>query len=405
MAIRTATASVTLTDLTDGQSAVTAFLTNENHTFTANSSGNVADATRLVFRSEVKVFVGGVAQTFTTGTPTAGQYKIGTIPEVNGWEFLVAQANGTEISADPLVTVDAGVIYADAIGTPSSAVITIPVTYNTGVTTGTFNLDLTVSRTQDGAGATIVNLTPSSQTFTADSDGVMTASQNDSILTLEVTGSPGALSYKTSLDGAAFTAQTSTSDSAGGISGFDTNGTGTFSTGTIPTNLVTGSRLEISPSNIGTAKSSITVLVEGANAGKDAVTFSKIRAGKAAVYVDMRTNNPTIFRNNTGDPVTVTADVYDATNGNLLADGVGGVTIKYNWEFTSGADVYVGSADIELQTDASGTPLGVGGGRRLADGNASSGNVNTNEIIIGPSDIPDTGTPISIRCQVTVTTP
>ena len=43
--------------------------------------------------------------------------------------------------------------------------------------------------------------------------------------------------------------------------------------------------------------------------------------------------------------------------------------------------------------------------RRAANGSTSATEVNSNQVIVGPSDIPDTGAPISIRCNVSVTTP
>jgi hypothetical protein len=103
----------------------------------------------------------------------------------------------------------------------------------------------------------------------------------------------------------------------------------------------------------------------------------------------------------------LTAKVYDANDGSELSDGVGGMSVSYDWEWITGAQVFVANASLEVQTDASGTPLGSGGSpaRRAANGGTTSTEINTNQVIVGPSDIPDTGAPISIRCNVTVTTP
>lgn len=400
MALRTATAAITLTDLADGQSSVTAFLTNENHTFAANDAGVVSDSTRRDFGCSVKVFVGGNEQAFATGSsPAEGFFTIGTLEVESGWEFLVAQTANTDIGNG--VIKGAGVIYADAIGTPNSAIIIIPITYNNGGTVGSFDLELSVNRIQDGAGGTIISLIPSSQIFSADADGKLLPSQNPSQILFDVAGSPGALTYETSLDGATFSSQSASSNNAGGIAGFDADNTGAFSTGTLPTTATSGARLQIKPENIGDANSTLTVRVSGEQ-GKDAVTFSKVRAGRAAVYVEIEANNPTIFKNNSGAPVTATAKVYDANDGSPISDGVGGASVQYEWKWVTGQQVYVGATDLEVQTDASGTPLSTG---RSANGGSAAGEINTPEVIIGPSDIPDTGAPISIRCTVTVTTP
>jgi hypothetical protein len=395
MAIRTATAAITLTDLADGQSSVSAFLTNENHTFAANDAGVVSDATRRDFSCNVKVFVGGSAQTFTTGTPSAGQFTIGSISAVSGWEFQVSQTNGFDIGGG--VTKDAGTIYADAVGVPSSASIVVPVTYNNNGTVGSFNLELSVNRIQDGAGGTVIKMVPSSQMFSANADGELLSGQSASTILFDIAGNPGELSYETSLDGAPFQSQTATSADAGGISGFDNDASGAFSTGTLPNNLNSNARLEIQPSNLGDSAETLSVRVSGEQ-GKDAVTFAKVRAGRAAVYVEVTANGPTVFRNNSGDPVTLTANVFDANDGSQLTDGVGGVTIAYDWEFVTGEQVFVATDSLEVQTDASGAPLSVG---RSANGVA----FNTNQVIVSPSNIPDTGVPISIRCVATVTTP
>ena len=103
----------------------------------------------------------------------------------------------------------------------------------------------------------------------------------------------------------------------------------------------------------------------------------------------------------------MTAKVYDANDGAQISDGVGGVLVKHDWEWITGEQVYVGNSNLEVQTDTSGTPLGSGGSpaRRSANGSTSASEINTSQVIVGPSDIPDTGAPISIRCNVTVTTP
>lgn len=383
MATRTATAAITLTDLKDGQDSVTAFLTNENHTFVANDAGTVSTETIGAFSSFVKVFVGGTEQSFEAGVePQSGKFGIGSpSSSSSGWEFSVDSSTGE--------------ITADAIGNANYNMVTIPVYYNTG-SVKTFNLQLTVNRVQDGAGGTVINLTPSSQMFSADDKGVMLPSQLDADLGVDMTGSPGALTYETSMDGAAFVAQTSTSNNPGGIAGYDTDGTGTYSTGTIPNSLDSGARLLIKKENLGTSVATLTVRVSGATGGKDAVTFAKVRSGAGAVYVNIVPNNG-IFRNNSGDPITATATVIDATSGNPMVDAGEGnfPRVEYDWEYLNGTQVYYNPATSVISTDANGSPS--------TTGTAAQG-YGLSSIIIGPSNIPDTGEPVSITCTVTVTT-
>jgi len=382
MAIRTATAAITLTDLKDGQDSVTAFLTNENHTFVANDAGTVHQGTIDDFSSFVKVFVGGTEQTYEAGdTPQSGKFGIGTLSSSSaGWEFTVSSS---------------GEIEADAIGVANYNVVTVPVYYNTG-TVKSFTLQLTVNRVQDGAGGTVINLTPSSQMFSADADGNMLESQSNSDLTMDITGNPGALDYETSMDGAAFVPQTSTSNSPGGIAGYDTDGTGTYSTGTIPNTLSSGARLLIKKENLGSNVATLTVRVSGAAAGKDAVTFAKVRAGAGAVYVNVVPSNG-IFRNNSGDDITAVATVYDANTGHEMVDmGEGNLPrVEYDWEYLDGSQVYYNQSTKVISTNQDGVPT--------QSGTAAQG-YGVNQLVIGPSNIPDTGEPVSITCTVTVTT-
>lgn len=384
MATRTATAAITLTDLKDGQDAVTAFLTNENHSFVANDAGVVHQDTIELFSSYVKVFVGGTPQTYSVGTePQSGKFGIGTLTSSSaGWEFVVDASTGE--------------ITADAIGNANINKVTVPVYYNNAGSINNFNLEISVNRVQDGAGGTVINLTPSSQMFSADANGVMLPSQLNADLEIDVTGNPGALSYETSKDGAAYVGQTSTSDNAGGIAGYDTDGSGTYSTGTIPSDLGNGARLLIKKENLGNSVATLTVRVKGVNAGKDAVTFAKVRSGAGAVYVNIVPNNG-IFRNNSGDPIAAIAKVYDATTGLPIVDAGDGnfPRVEYDWEYLDGTQVYYNAGTGVISTGANGTPN--------TDGIAAAG-YGLDTLIIGPSNIPDTGAPVSITCTVTVTT-
>ena len=71
------TGVTTVTDVRDGISAPVVVLSNENHTFVADSSGAVSDLTG--FQSDVQVFLGQTTYTSTSDAiPTGTNFRIGT---------------------------------------------------------------------------------------------------------------------------------------------------------------------------------------------------------------------------------------------------------------------------------------------------------------------------------------
>ena len=152
------------------------------------------------------------------------------------------------------------------------------------------------------------------------------------IIEISTAGTTGALSFHTSLNGAAFAQQTSTGTGAGNISGFDTDGSGAFSTGTIST---AAQRLQISQGNLGT-NDTLVVRVSGASGGIDTSTFFRVRngaTGTAAITVVVQSNNTNIFRNAAGTAKTLTATVYDNADGSTIS----GSNVTYRW-FNAGTN-------------------------------------------------------------------
>lgn len=397
MAKRTAVAAITLTDITVGGDSVVAFLTNENHTFPANNSGLVATIDQYAFYTNVEVLVGGTKQSFLPGqaAPGPGQFTLGNVGIVNGWAAVVSQTNNNEVSTG--VFREAGEIYITNIGTSKSAVLPVTISYNANGIVDTFVLELSVNRTEDGAGGTLINLSATTQIFNALSGGEMISNQPASEMIFEITGNPGIMAYDTSLDGAGFVVQTTTGTGPGQIEEYSLDGT-TWLTGTLPTSMPSGSRFKIATSNLGDDHETIVIRASGASGGKDAITFAKVRAGKAAITVELEANNSTIFKNNSGPDVTVTARAFDGETGVEVSVTDPNVdSIAYNWQWANGTPVRVETIDNSILTNPDGSPAT--GGGRVADGSS----YNTDNIIVKASNIPDTGDSFAIRCFITVT--
>lgn len=383
--VRTATAAVTLTDVIDGQSAVSAFLTNANHTFISSPTGQVGIPARGDFQTNVQAYVGGTELAYSSNaTAGDGEFVIEDIQQATGFTFIEG--------ADGTITCDAIVPPDDAEYKRSGTVI-ITVAYNTGKFTGTIDLELSVTIVRDGADSTVINLIQSDHTFLADADGVLASDQDDVIVEFVVTGTATNVAITTKTNGGAFSA-TSVGTASGQIAGYRTSQSETFiTTGSLPTEgWTTGSQIKIAPSNVGNSAFSYTMKVSG-DQGQDVVSVAKLLAGRGAVKLDIiPSGGKTIFRNNSGDPVTLNAVVTDATaeGDNELTDGVGGFEIKYSWEYGDGSQVRVAAVN---------DPTVVLSGGVVADGDTN----NFAAITAGPEVVPDTSAPISIRCDVTVT--
>lgn len=382
--VRTATAAVTLTDVIDGQSAVSAFLTNANHTFISSPTGQVGDAARTDFQTNVQAYVGGTELAYSSNaTASDGEFVIEDIQQATGFTFVEG--------ADGTITCDA-IVAPDASEYKRSGTVIVTVAYNTGKFTGTIDLELSVTIVRDGADSTVINLIQSDHTFLADADGVLASDQNDVIVEFVVTGTATNVTISTKTNGGAFSA-TTVGTEAGKIAGYRLSQSDSFTTtGSLPTEgWTTGSQIKIAPSNVGDSAFSYTMKVSG-DQGQDVVSVAKLLAGRGAIKVDIIPSGLITFRNNSGDPVPLTAVVTDATSegDNIITDNVGGFEIKYSWEYGDGTSVRVASASDSTVVTSGGV---------VADGV----NNNFSGITVGPEVVPDTSAPISIRCDVTVT--
>lgn len=378
---RIARGAVTLVDINDGSNPISAVLTNQNHTFPANSSGAVSTATRDLFSTEAIVYIGSTLATLNTdGSLLNNEFRIKPVG-VGASDTKVTSGTGWAIA----VNASTGVLTVTTIPTTTvnSCVVQVAVEYKdpTQGSTGTVLLTLTLAKVNEGAGGSVISMTATSQTFFADSAGNFLGTGNSDItMGIDVAGSPGAQSYSTSQNGNPFVAVTSASDSIGGIKGFDTDGTGAFTeSGAIST---AAQRLLISTNNLGT-NDTLAVKVTGANGGADVITIMKVRdgaTGAAAINVAIVSSaGGLVFKNNSGSAKTLSVVVTDAKDGSTLTP------TSYQW-LKNGSQVNVTNATTR-------TVVSTGG--EAANGAAYS------TIIVGPEDVADNSSE-EFSCIVTV---
>ena len=142
---RTSVGYITLYDVNDGTNPITAYLTNPNHTFAADSAGTITAATRQMFSTSLVVYVGSTAASYNTTTTTNNTFRITS-----------AAYNGTSTGWGTPAVSNAGVVTVPSIATSrvDNVVlrITFSVTNNTGVVTTGLTVDVTLTTVMQGAG-------------------------------------------------------------------------------------------------------------------------------------------------------------------------------------------------------------------------------------------------------------
>lgn len=322
---RVSSSEITLIDVTDGTNPINAYLTNENHSFSQTETGTVNNVAG--FSTKLIVYEGLTPLTYDADNSlVSGEYRITSAAYVE-----TATNWGT-----PSINHSNATVTIPSIGSITEKQVTLRITFSYKNTLGStvtgLTKDCTLTVIQQGAGGLVIDLTASNQIFTADSAGVLTASQSDIIISVATQGSVGNYSYSTSLNGAAFVSKTATADTAGNISGFDNDDTGTKLTGSLPTSNL--ARLFISQGNLGDANNTLTVKLAGATGGVDFVTIYKAKqgvTGTAALIVVIESSDGTVFKNNTGTAKTLTCKVYDMATGTQITSGV-----TYTWTRSSG---------------------------------------------------------------------
>ena len=384
---RQASGAITLVDVTDGTNPVSAFLTNENHTFSASAGGNVATAERTGFTSDVNVFLGSTQLTpiANNTTPTTGRFRVlavgtnvnnNSVATGTGWTFAV------DTDATPTIRLSA---ISDT--SADTASLSVRVQYHDGNDANNFlNLTLTVSKVRQGAGGVVVTLAPTKQTFFSNNAGTLdTGAPNSTDVQINVNtvGTTGTLTIQTSQNGGAFTNQSATSNAAGGIAGYNLDQSSTQLTGNFPGGITNGTdssfSLFIDANNLGNANNTLAVRVTAGNGGGDTVTIVKVREGAAgadAIIVVVESSNDTVFRTGESNPAkTLTCRVYDASTGGELTDG----NIIYTWSRSGSGSIAAGAVRI-----GAGNRNVQDSGGRVANQNRTNGGAT---IVVGDEDV------------------
>ncbi len=392
---RIATGAITITDITDGTSPISVFLSNENHSFPATEDGAVQAADIAGFSTLVNTFIGTSNATYdATSTTDAAMsnntYRIakntgnntdGVEISGTGWptgsNWSVTDSSGVALVSGPSTAL------ADTSDDSATATINVRVKNSVG---GINSVALTVTLTKsiNGSGSDTINLVSSRQTFTANNAGTLDAAQTDIILEIATAGDPGAQQYFVSEDGAAYAQVTTASSAEGGIEGFSTDGSSYTTTGTISTS---STHLRIDQTNLGSLDTlSIKVTGSSAALGQDSVSIIKIRAGadgEAAILVVIESSNDNVFKNSAGSDKTLTCKVYDAGTGSQISDT--GITFTWRLGDSSGSLVEVASGTRNVNSGSGVTAGGTG--------------ATYNNIVVDASDV---STSQQYTCSVSV---
>lgn len=373
---RSATGAITLTDVADGGSPISAVLSNENHSFAAAAStGAVSTSEKDEFASLPQVFIGTTTGTYknttvTTSSADVNKFSLGTLTSSSaGWSLSKSSATG-ELTMNALPT-----------GTSNkSTTMTVPITVNDGSSNlKTVTLNLTLNKAIEGIGGAIIILTANKQYFQYDADTNLAPSvQGDITIDVDTQGLVGTLTPYISVDGGSW--------------GTLSQGTGADQAKTIAagTTSITISSANFSDSN------TIAVKVTGATGGSDTLSVVRVRdgiQGASALVVDLLSNDGNIFKNNAGADKTITAQVLDMKTGSFLTHvgtGSGQLQVNYDWQRSDAGGT---GADVQV---TSGTRDVVASGGISADGDGN------NTIVVGPVDVLDNSS-TQFKCIVTVT--
>jgi len=377
---RTAVGAITIADVADGGSPISAILTNENHTFAANYLGTVHGTEMGVFSSLVKIFLGttlGVfkSTTVTTATADHNKFSIGTITSsASSWTTAVHPTTGA-------ITVT-GIPAASTTNT--STILSVPITVNdTSSSLKTVTMSLSLSKSIAGAGGQIVQMTATKQHFQYDEFATLAPSgQANIIMNLATQGAVGTLTATKSLDGGSFTTL-AVGAGAGAASSIDVDGTGAADS------------IVITPANFG-ASNTMTIKVSGAAGGSDSVSIVRIRdgvRGASALNVDVKSSDGNIFKNNTGANKTLTCEIIDQIDGSEITHvgtGTGQTSVHYNWQRVDAG----GSVSDVLVVDNN--------DQLVSSTGTSADGLGRAFIVVGAEDVANNSS-TQFSCEVTVT--
>ncbi len=309
---RTSVGAITLVDIKDGFDPITVILGNQNHSFAADSAGGVSATERNAFSCEVLAFLGVDRLNYTALASQPNEtYKIISVNSLNaGWVSTINTSEVANQAVIKMTSLPAGVTDA---AKATSLSLEIDIKNKLGNVT-TVNTVITLNKAVQGAGGTIINLTPSRQTFQFNENNVTTDA--DILMPITTEGTTGTLSAFYSVNGGTFNSLT--------VQGNGANQAKLLTlTGNSPT-------ITISKENFSTANV-FSVRVSGGTGGVDVVSIAKIQdgsTGPAALTVIITSNDGgQFFKNNTGATKTLTARVFDNSDGSEISPG--GIT--YAW--------------------------------------------------------------------------
>jgi len=377
---RTAVGAITIADVADGGSPISAILTNENHTFAADYLGTVDGTEMGVFSSLVKIFLGTTSGVFksTAVTAASGDYNkfsIGTITSTSSsWTTAINPSTGA-------ITVT-GIPAASTTNT--STVLSVPITVNdTSASLKTITMSISLSKTIAGAGGQIVQMTATHQYFQYDASTVLSpAGQASVTLGIATQGAVGTLTATKSLDGGAFTSL-AVGAGADVASSVDIDGTGAADT------------IVITPANFG-SNNTMTIKVAGAAGGSDSVSIVRVRdgvRGASSLFVNVKSSDGNIFKNNTGTNKTLTCEVFDQIDGSAVTHvgtGSGQTSVYFNWQRV---DAGGSAADVLVVNNT---------GQVVSTTGISADGLGRSFIVVGAEDVADNSS-TQFSCEVTVT--
>lgn len=393
---RQASGAITITDITDGTDPISAQMTNENHTFSANTTGDISNDERLLFSSEIIVYLGSTRLGYAaSGSST---YKLGAISDNNSWS-----ATSTTTTGQAVITVAAAGDVPSGADAPSGVLIIPVIVTNAANGTTTLNLSLTLSKVSQGAGGTIIRLNPNQRAFFLDADDQETpAGQGDITTGIIYQGSQGAVTVSSSVNGAAYATvsvnpvTTPTNVPSGSIKTQDVSGDTNGSDDNFVISIENFFGTDAS-GNLDATTNTVTYKVTSDNGGIDTFSVLAVRkgdTGASAIIVTVESSNGIAFKTGTSNiDKTLTTVVYDANTGTEILNkkNSGTVDIKYEWFLGDTTDALVQTDDTRNVvasggTDATGTIT-------------ASGSSAFHQIIVGDEDV---ATYQQYTCRVTV---
>ena len=334
MATQIIEAYASVADVTDGAAGISILLSNENHTFVADTTGAIVDTEIAAFTTDIDVLVGTSFYAYTPGSATlaSGQWRISTgaaegVAAITAPGGLTAALSDQGDAARLQVTNAAGDDgFADGgNASPDSVQLVVPIQVRHGSVTRMFNRVITFSKAKGGT-ARVLRLTAGEATLPFDKSGTLREASRTvifdvSLVNFDVTTANVAWEYRL-VPTAAWTAF----PTGAGIVFSETNQRRLTITRQALANLLTGSaRLVSIRASLSSRIDVVSVLrvQDGADGNDGAV-------GKSVIELRILARSSTVLRNNQGS-VIFDARLYYRGNAATAA------IVGYQWFNRSGA--------------------------------------------------------------------